>query len=124
MKKVILLIIGLSFISCEDIFRDDDDLYPETESVDINVTIKNSQTYYYDLGEFGINEGAEIDSKGEHFDISELNRDDSGRIIYRYRPQSDYVGDDFVAIVTGSNYSDGIVFKQETFIRLFIEVVE
>ncbi len=124
MKKILLLLICFSLISCDNIFRDDDDIYPETESIHIDITINNSETYEYDLGEFGINEGAEIDFRGDHFDISELNRNNTGRIIYTYKPQSNYVGDDFVAITTGSNYSDGIVFTQETFVRIFIEVIE
>lgn len=123
MKKVILLVACMSLVSCENKFLEND-FYLRTETIDLDISIRNSETYEYDLGLFGLNEGTELEIKGNHFEMNKLNRDHEGRILYRYKAQFDYVGSDFVIIATGSNYSDGMVSAREAFIRLFLNLTD
>lgn len=65
----------------------------------INVSIKINQTYQYDLGSFGDEEGASITKQASHFLISKTERViESGKILYTYVPQLNYDGSDEVEI--------------------------
>ncbi len=74
----------------------------------INVALKANQSYQFDLGGFGIEEGAGISKQATHFLISTATRDTSGNtpnIIYSYLPAKDFVGTDEVELKSarGSN---------------------
>jgi len=102
MKKlfIVFILTGILF-SCSN----DDD--PNNQMISENIDLLNTEDYEYDLGSFGDEEGAEIITQAEHFDISELNRDvDTGKILYQYKPQEGFVGSDFVEITTNRG-SDG-----------------
>ena len=100
MKKIFLLFVLIGILSsCS---KDD-----KENIIDQNVTIRNSENYEYDLGFFGDEEGAGIQTQADHFEISELNRDFSiGKVIYTYKPLSEYVGTDYVELITERG-SDG-----------------
>jgi len=73
----------------------------------INASISSNQTYQYDLGSFGDEEGAGINKQASHFLISKTERIiESGKIIYTYVPTLNYVGTDQVEIKTERG-SDG-----------------
>jgi hypothetical protein len=83
-----------------------DAIKPHTQT--IHVALKVNQTYLYDLGGFGIEEGAGIVTQASHFLISTANRDTSGNtpnIFYHYIPATNFVGTDEVTLKseTGSN---------------------
>lgn len=98
MKKVsLILILTIILFSCSK----DDDINVATE----NVNISNNETYEYDLGGFGDEDGARISQQAEHFAVSELNRAET--IVYKYKPEEGFVGADSVQIeiITGSDGS-------------------
>lgn len=105
MKKfaitTILLMVFGCFINCSC-----DDNNSDGEIIKANATISNSEIYTYNLGSFGDEEGAAIQKQAENFEISKLERNfPSGEIIYTYKPQSGFVGTDYVELKTsrGSN---------------------
>jgi hypothetical protein len=105
MKKfaltTILLMVFTFFISCSS-----DDNQSEGEIIKTTASISTSETYTYNLGSFGDEEGASIEKQAENFEISKLERTfPSGEIIYTYKPKSGFVGTDYVElkISRGSN---------------------
>jgi hypothetical protein len=105
MKKFVistfLLMVFTCFISCSS-----DDSNSDAEIVKVNASISNSEIYTYNLGSFGDEEGASIEKQAENFEISKLERNfPSGEIVYTYKPQSGFIGTDYVALKTskGSN---------------------
>ncbi len=66
------------------------------------IQINNSEEYTYDLKISGDEEGASILTQALHFEKSELIRNSSTNfnIVYKYKANSNYVGTDFVEIVT------------------------
>jgi hypothetical protein len=95
------LLIGLAalFSSCK---KDSDSLDPDCDlpaSHEINIKITANETYQFDLGIFGDEEGASISKQATHFSVSEVERDNnSGKIIYKYTPATNFVGTDEVQI--------------------------
>lgn len=89
---VLIAIIG-SFQSCSN-----DDGLSDGRLIEREVHINNRQIFEYDLGSFGVEDGAEIRVQAEHFQISQL--EGSGNIIYKYKAAPTYEGTDFVEIAT------------------------
>jgi len=104
MKKTFLILaLIFSFYSCSS-----DDVNVTTE----NVNISNLESYEYDLGGFGDEDGARISKQAEHYVISELKRNET--IVYTYKPEQGFYGSDLVKIdiITGSDgSSSGSVSK-------------
>lgn len=72
----------------------------------ITKTISKNQSYQYDLGNFGHEEGASITKQVNHFSTSELVRNiNTAKIIYNYTPNIDFIGIDEIEIKSerGSN---------------------
>ncbi len=115
MRTALILILIFGFVSsCSD---DDDN---STTIITETVTLKDLESYQYDLGSFGDEEGAGILVQAEHYEISELEEDSDRNIIYTYQPQEGFKGNDYVELKTGRG-SDGarpnteIIFIQITF---------
>jgi len=78
-------------------------------------TIHANETYTYDLGSFGREEGASIIRQAEHYRVSRVYRQhDGSSMIYEYKPERDYLGVDEVEIHSergsdGASQSDEIV---------------
>lgn len=72
----------------------------------ITQTLKVNQSYQFDLGNFGDEEGALISKQATHFLISWVDRDINGKIIYKYVPATNYVGEDEIEIKSARG-SDG-----------------
>ncbi len=71
-KTLLILILAVITLSCS---KDDENV--TEQSVDIS----NTEIYEYDLGSFGIEDGARINIQAENYEISELNRDNFSQII-------------------------------------------
>lgn len=85
--------------------KEDDE--SSTEIDEIEVTITNTETYEYNLGSFGDEEGVSIIVAPESSEINKLNRDkNTGHIIYTYKPTPNYIGNDYVEL-QGAYGSDG-----------------
>ena len=84
------------------------------------VTISKSNTLEYDLGSFGDEEGASIQQQASHFLISKLDREiNTGKIIYRYKADSAYIGTDYVELKAargsdGASPNDDIIITKLT----------
>ena len=82
-----------------------EDTNPDTGTI-VSVTIKANQSYSYNLGSFGDEEGASINRHPMHYQVSSLERTLIwGQIYYRYQPALNYTGTDEVVIRSerGSN---------------------
>jgi hypothetical protein len=64
-----------------------------------NVTLKNTESYSRTFV-LGDEEGASIPTQAQHYEISELVRDESTNmnVEYRYKPTSGFVGKDYVIL--------------------------
>lgn len=89
-----LIFVFIIILSCEEI---NPGMNEQKE-----FTIKNSETFLYDLKISGDEEGATIKKQALHHEISELSRDSSTNwsVVYKYIPEKDYIGSDYVEIET------------------------
>lgn len=101
-KKIILSLLCIWFLgSCSN--DDGNNNIIKTE----NSTISNSDTYTYNLGSFGFEEGANFQKQAKNFEISELVRTGlKSEIIYKYKAKVNFIGTDYVEIWAGRG-SDG-----------------
>ncbi|GAT62660.1 hypothetical protein [Paludibacter jiangxiensis] len=100
--KLLFILLGLLIViqSCQK-----DTSMNQTNTV--QVSISKNQTYNYDLGSFGDEEGASISKQALHYLICKTDREvSSGKIQFTYVPEKDYIGADEVIINT-SRGSDG-----------------
>lgn len=77
---------------------------PTTQT--ITQTLRANQSYQFDLGNFGDEEGASISKQATNFSISSVDREiNTGKVIYKYVPATNFVGADEVEIKSarGSN---------------------
>jgi len=107
MKKLFLFFALITFFvttSCSN----DNNTSPEVTI--LNITISNTETYIYDLGSFGDEDGAGIKIQPKHFEISETNRNsETDQIIYTYQPELNYKGNDFVVLSRSYGFPNPIV---------------
>ena len=80
-KKIILSLLCIWFLgSCSNDDGNNNEIKTE------NSTISNSDTYTYNLGSFGFEEGANFQKQAKNFEISELVRTGlKSEIIYKYK---------------------------------------
>jgi len=73
----------------------------------ITQTIRANQSYQFDLGNFGREEGASISKQAANFSISSVEREiNTGKLIYKYSPATNFIGTDEVEIESARG-SDG-----------------
>lgn len=74
----------------------------------IHVTIKNSDTYTYNTGIGGDEDGAKIIKQARNHQISELRRNEKTNwiVFYDYKPKANFTGIDYIEIETYEG-SDG-----------------
>ena len=118
MKRIFFLFVLIGILSsCS---KDDKD-----NVIVQNVTINNSGNYRYYFGLFGDEEGAEIQTQAEHFEISELDRDThSGEIIYKFKPLSGFVGTDYVKLTTGRGSDGASSNPNRTIVKITFNITE
>ena len=92
---------------------------------DIDITLKNSESYSYNLNISGDEEGAIIKVQAMHFQISELIRDSGTNwsVVYIYKPVSGYVGSDYVEIETCTG-GDGINCSDIETVKINFEITD
>lgn len=124
MKKIfVILILAGSLISCSN--NDDVTNNPNNKIIEENVNISNNETYEYNLGVFGDEEGAGITTQAKHYEISELEREAAvGKIIYMYKPQNNYIGPDYVEISTSRGASFAGDDAERTIIQIKFNITE
>ncbi len=120
MKNVFFILIAIGIvISCS---KDDD---VTTNVVEITINLSNTLEYNYWVGNYSEDDIVEILSQASHFEISELFRSTSGSSVsYKYKPQSGYVGEDFVEITSEKiidSISNEIEFKT---VKLSFNILE
>ena len=99
---LVLVLFVFSMAGCND---EDDNSYEDI--IKENITINNTDTFLYDLGGFGDEEGAHIQKQAMHFELSALNRDSyTGNITFTYKPRIGFTGTDYVEILAARG-SDG-----------------
>ncbi len=120
MKNIFLLlpfVIGilLLFQSC----KKESPIAPTYQT--ITQSLKANQSYQFDLGTFGDEEGANISQQAVYFAISSIDKDiNTGKAIYKYIPATNFVGTDEVEIKSargsnGSNANNKIVYTKIKF---------
>jgi hypothetical protein len=102
-KTFIILTISLNILTCTQSCKKDKIENPNTKT--IYATIKSNETYQYNLGYFGVEEGASISRQPIHFLESKIERN-SSEIIYTYIPTLNYVGKEEIEL-TSIRGSDG-----------------
>ena len=121
MKKVfwsLTILFGMTFLiqSCKK------ESTIESKIQTITQTIRANQIYQFDLGNFGDEEGASISKQAANYSISFVDRDlNTGIIIYKYVPATNYVGIDEVEITSargsnGASPNNKIVYTMIKFI--------
>jgi len=100
--RLLTILFGLTFLiqSCKK------GSLPEPMTQTINQTLRANQSYQFDLGSFGDEEGASISKQATNFSISSVNKDiNTGKAIYKYVPATNFIGTDEVEIKSarGSN---------------------
>ncbi|MTI29537.1 hypothetical protein E1171_01815 [Cytophagales bacterium RKSG123] len=98
-NSIIYLVILILFASCDE----DQEPIKTYNSIDIDIT--KNELYIYDTKNSGDEEGGHIFVQAMHYSISELVRDSTFRLVYRYQPEKDYIGNDKVQLElsSGSN---------------------
>lgn len=73
----------------------------------MDIELVKNELFVFDTKNSGDEEGGRIISQAEHFLLSELGSDDSTfQLLYKYHPETDYVGKDAVQLELSSG-SDG-----------------
>ncbi|RZS92267.1 hypothetical protein [Aquimarina brevivitae] len=92
---------------------------------EVNVTLKNSESYTFDLEIAGDEEGAIIKTQATNFQNSELVRDITTEwsLVYKYEPLPGYVGTDFTVIetCTGGEFNE---CQTKNLIRINFNITE
>ena len=116
---VLLLVVT---ISCNN---DDNELVVKTTiTTELEVTIVTGEDYFYDLGSFGDEEGAGITTAASHAEISELFYElDPNRYVYKYRPETGFIGTDFVVLTTAKGSNGGSPNPNIEVIEISISVI-
>jgi hypothetical protein len=67
------------------------------------VVLNANESYNYDLGSFGDEEGVVVHQQAKHYTTSAIER--TGNVVYHYQPAQDFTGTDSVVLksVRGSN---------------------
>ena len=118
MKKLLLafaIMFGLAILtSCKKESQDN------TKQQTITPNIKKNELFKYEFGLIGLEDNMFISQQANHFEKSELKRDNTGRIIYTYKPSLNYVGTDEVEVSLGISNGATIINTIKSKIKLTI----
>ncbi|MFK5981828.1 MAG: hypothetical protein QM499_02855 [Flavobacteriaceae bacterium] len=96
MRKIVFILLVILTVSCS---KEEDDTVYKTKEIRINLS--NTLSYSYYLGSFEESEGPEITNQALHFEYSDLFRnEETGGVSYGYKPLPEYVGEDYVEILS------------------------
>ena len=99
-QGLLILTLVVALVSCTK----DEELTKNYDSIDVEIS--KNELFIYDTKNSGDEEGGRIVEQAQRFEISEVVRDNSFRLVYRYQPKENYVGNDRVQIELSSG-SDG-----------------
>jgi len=121
MKKIVLLFVLVSLVlSCS---KEDNNI--DSRVIEITVNLSNSETYEYVLGQFAENDIAEILSQASHYTISEIViTQNLGFSIYKYKPQTGFIGEDYVELSSEKLIDEETNEIEERTIKLTFKVIE
>ncbi len=114
-NKKLFLILICSFLTFIQGCKKDD---PNDATKTIYVSIKTNQTYQYNLGSFGDEEGAGITRQASHFQVSQLERINYVNVVYTYKPLQDFNGIDVVEL-KAERGSDGVSPNDKIIVYIF-----
>ena len=119
-KKIILSLLCIWFLgSCSNDDGNNNEIKTE------NSTISNSDTYTYNLGSFGFEEGANFQKQAKNFEISELVRTGlKSEIIYKYKAKVNFIGTDYVEIWAGRGTDGASPNTNVKIIKIIITVTK
>ena len=74
----------------------------------IPVTLKNTESYNYNTGITGDEDGASIIVQAKHYEVSDIirNVETNWEAVYKYKPRSGFIGTDYVELELSTG-SDG-----------------
>ena len=105
MKLSVMFIAVTLFLQMTISCKKDNDTAPVTKTIEVN--LKPGQSYQYDLGIFGDEEGVAITRQAAQYKVSETDRNiPTGKVVYHYEPASSFLGIDEVELKS-SRGSDG-----------------
>ena len=117
--SVFLLALAILNSSCED-----ESPRETNNSIEVNLTV--NEQFEYNTNISGDEEGVSISIQANHFDVSEMIRDESTNwaAVYRYQPELDFVGTDFVELKLSTG-SDGASPSTNTkFIKISFTILK
>ncbi|MEZ4875645.1 MAG: hypothetical protein R2793_09430 [Flavobacteriaceae bacterium] len=95
--KTLLIASFFLFIACSK----DDEGKSTTLIFTPSLSISNSETLTYDLGNFGDKNLTSILSQAKNAELSELRIDETtGKVYYFYQPKAGFIGHDFIQLIT------------------------
>ncbi|MEM9325866.1 MAG: hypothetical protein AAGA85_09425 [Bacteroidota bacterium] len=115
---LLTLLVPLLVISCND--------EPQVAQLTFPVELQKNERYTYNTEIGGDEEGVSIVTQANHFEISEIIRDQSTGFVavYEYQPAVDFVGSDWVELRLETG-SDGMSIPVEaTLVRINFNISE
>lgn len=115
--QLIILVSAITLmVSCKK------DLPAAAQAESITKVLSQNESFEYDLGSFGFEEGATIFRQASHYSISTTDRSIvNGRVFYYYTPALNYTGTDEVLIRSergsnGASVNDKFIYTTIKFI--------
>ncbi|MFC6999643.1 hypothetical protein [Rufibacter roseus] len=87
------------------------------------MSVKQNSSVDYSLGTLSVEAGAVVEMHPAHAEVSELVREQTGEIKYKYKPQPGFKGKDYVQIrfAKGTNGTSESTLIKITKINLIVE---
>ncbi len=105
MKKDCFILLSSFFLFAFSCITSTDSPIPDDE---IPITLENTESYNYNTGITGDEDGASIIVQAKHYEISDIvrNVETNWEVVYKYKPKSGFIGTDFVELELSTG-SDG-----------------
>lgn len=120
MKQFVLYITVALCLQAAVSCKKDNDSAPVTKTIEVQ--LDPNESYQYDLGTFGDEEGVEINRQATRYAISSTDRKlSSGQVVYTYQPSLNFTGTDEVELKSsrgsdGASANDDIIITTIKFI--------
>jgi hypothetical protein len=115
----LLLLVTFWMTSCKK------DEFPIDKDT-VQVTIKNTESYSYATGITGDEDGAAITRQANHYEVSELRRNEATNfeVKFVYQPKPNFSGKDYVEIETFTGSDGASSPTQKNTVKILIQVKE
>lgn len=123
MKIILNVFFMLFLVSLLGSCKEEDNTSPDRI---VEVTLKNTEEYSYDLMLSGDEEGAVIKTQAQHFERSELIRNESTAwsLVYHYKAIPNYTGADYVEIETCTGSDGGSACAARKLIKISFTITD